>query len=88
MTALFGPPSISLGIEATATEPEPPARSATELFRGLLRSGLSPDQAGNLTARLLGLSIGRSRAWTVHELEHIVFLRTLADSGRLELPAA
>lgn len=88
MTALFPPASTDLDIEATAAEPEPRVRSATELFQGFLRRGLSPDEAANLTAHLLGLPIVRVRAWTVHEIEHLVFLRTLAENGRIDRPAA
>ncbi|HEY7736717.1 MAG TPA: hypothetical protein VH813_08000 [Candidatus Limnocylindrales bacterium] len=63
-------------------------RSATELFRGLLARGLSAEEAGNLTARLMGLEIGPYRAWTVQELEHLVFLRTLTLNGRIGQPVA
>ncbi|HEY7523330.1 MAG TPA: hypothetical protein VH720_06705 [Candidatus Limnocylindrales bacterium] len=84
MTALFPPAPSDLVSEATAIEPEPPERSPSALFRGLLARGLSADEAGNLTARLLGLDVVLRRAWTVHEIEHLVFLRSLAASGRLD----
>jgi hypothetical protein len=51
-------------------------------FRRLQQRGLSAAEAGNLTARLVGLQIVRT-AWTTHEIEHVIFLRTLVVEGRL-----
>jgi hypothetical protein len=50
--------------------------------RRLRQCGLTDDEAANLAARLVGLATPR-RAWTVHEIEHLVFLRTLVTDGRL-----
>ena len=50
--------------------------------RQLRQGGLTDDEAANLTARLVGLAPVR-RAWTVHEIEHLVFLRLLVADGRL-----
>ena len=50
-------------------------------FRRLCFCGLTPEQAGNLTARLEGLRPIRD-GWSVIEIERLVFLRWLIDQGR------
>jgi hypothetical protein len=50
-------------------------------FRRLRFCGLSPQQAGNLTARLEGLRPIRD-GWAVAEIERLVFLRWLVERGR------
>jgi hypothetical protein len=51
-------------------------------FRRLRLAGLTPDEAGNLTAHLAGLRVAGA-PWTVREIERLVFLRTLVERGRL-----
>jgi hypothetical protein len=45
--------------------------------------GLSMDEAANLTAHLSGLAVARS-GWTVRQIEHLLFLRSIVESGRLK----
>lgn len=64
---------------------EPPAReirSARTVFTKLRQCGLSLEEAGNLTARLEGLERAGS-AWRLAEVQHVLFLRWLVESGRL-----
>jgi hypothetical protein len=44
--------------------------------------GLSAIEAGNLTAHLSGLRIA-DQAWTLHEIERLLFVRALSERGRL-----
>jgi hypothetical protein len=44
--------------------------------------GLTPAEAGNLTAYLSGIG-PISGGWTVGQIERLLFLRHLARSGRL-----
>ena len=55
---------------------EPPAVT----YRRLGSKGLRPDEAGNLTAYLHGLSPVES-GWQVGEIERLVFLRHLVLRG-------
>jgi hypothetical protein len=48
----------------------------------LERCGLTSAEASRLTAHLLGLPAVTS-GWTLRQLEHLVFLRTIVESGRL-----
>ena len=59
-----------------------PAPSVRPTFRRLQLAGLTPDEAGNLTAHLTGLRV-TGAPWTVREIERLVFLRTLVERGRL-----
>jgi hypothetical protein len=67
---------------ALAYEPELPVAAPGVTFRRLRIAGLTAAQAGNLTARLSGLSPVRT-GWNVVEIERLLFLRSLVDSGRV-----
>jgi len=58
------------------------APSVRPTFRRLQLAGLTPDEAGNLTAHLTGLRV-TGAPWTVREIERVVFLRTLVERGRI-----
>ena len=45
--------------------------------------GLSVTEASNLTAHLNGLPAVDS-GWTVRQIEHLVFLRSILETGRLK----
>jgi hypothetical protein len=45
-------------------------------------SGLSLVEASNLTARLAGLRPART-GWTLGQVEHLLFLRSIVETGRL-----
>lgn len=66
----------------TAPEPAFPWRdTATKAtYRHLLFKGLLPDEAANLTAFLCGLHVGAGR-WTLTEVNRLLFLRRLAQTG-------
>jgi hypothetical protein len=67
---------------ASAEEPELPVAAPGVTFRRLRIAWLTPAQAGNLTARLSGLSPVRT-GWSVAEIERLLFLRSLVDTGRV-----
>ncbi|HEX5591431.1 MAG TPA: hypothetical protein VFX65_14155 [Candidatus Limnocylindrales bacterium] len=53
------------------------------LVRSLERWGMGGAEAGNLVGLLHGLRPVRG-GWSIHEIEHLRFLRALADGGRIE----
>jgi len=50
--------------------------------RGLRVAGLDATQAANLTARLVGLRAAKT-GWSLREIEGLLFIRSLVESGRL-----
>ena len=50
--------------------------------RRLQQCGLSANEAASLVGRLAGLQPVRG-GWTVRQVEHLVFLRAIVESGRL-----
>jgi len=67
-----------------ATEPSHVAirRPARVTYRQLAMRGLTPAEAGNLTAYLHGIG-PVSSGWTIGQIERLLFLRHLLRSGRL-----
>jgi hypothetical protein len=57
-------------------------RPARATYRQLAMRGLTPGEAGNLTAYLNGIGPVGS-GWTIGQIERLLFLRHLARSGRL-----
>jgi hypothetical protein len=51
--------------------------------RRLQLCGLSMAEASNLTAHLSGLAAVES-GWTVHQIEHLRFLRSIVETHRLK----
>ena len=51
--------------------------------RRLEQGGLSFTEASNLTAHLVGLHPVRT-GWSLRQVEHLLFLRTIVETGRLE----
>ena len=68
--------------EASAAPTGPEARSARSTYHRLRMVGLTAIEAGNLTAHLSGLRIA-DQAWTLHEIERLLFVRALSERGRL-----
>lgn len=64
---------------ALATVTPDTATRAT--YRSLLLRGLAPDEAANLTAYLCGIQVAET-AWTIGEVNRILFLRELNRAGR------
>ncbi len=64
---------------------EKPERRSAALaaYRDLGAKGMAPSEAGNLTAYLLGLRPA-DQAWTVAEIDRLLFLRYLVDRDRLD----
>ena len=52
------------------------------MARRLQLSGFTAAEVGNFTARFAGLAGARS-GWSVREVQHLVFLRTIVETGRL-----
>jgi hypothetical protein len=50
--------------------------------RGLQMRGLTATEAASLAGRLAGLH-GVRGGWTIRQVEHLVFLRAIVESGRL-----
>ena len=50
--------------------------------RRLQMGGLSLGEAANLTAHLAGLRPAET-GWTLRQVEHLLFLRSIVESGRL-----
>jgi hypothetical protein len=71
-----------------ASRHRPVQRSAARAtYRDLGARGLTPTEAGNLTAYLRGLR-PVDQGWTVAEIDRLLFLRYLVDRGRLIAPNA
>jgi hypothetical protein len=70
-------------LETTATEPVPRLDlDVRATSRRLRMGGWTAEEAANLVARLCGLRIGQ-RPWTVREIENLLFIRSMADAGRI-----
>jgi hypothetical protein len=67
---------------ATAAEPTVERRPVRSTYHRLRMVGLSPREAGNLTAHLNGLRVA-DQGWTLHEIERLLFVRALVERGRL-----
>ena len=64
-------------------QPGAPVDSLRAAYRGLRAIGLTESEAGNLSAHLVGLAHGR-RGWQFREIERLIFIRTLVESGRIK----
>jgi hypothetical protein len=51
--------------------------------RRLQQGGLTLGEASNLTAHLAGLPPVRT-GWSLRQVEHLLFLRSIVESGRLQ----
>jgi hypothetical protein len=72
------------GSRACATI-EPPTRQASTVvstYRRLQMAGLTTIEAANLTAHLSGLPI-EGQKWTINEIQGLLFVRSLVESGRI-----
>lgn len=59
------------------------AATTRDLVRRLELGGWQPAEAGNLVGLLYGLRPATG-GWSVHEIEHLRFIRTLVEAGTLE----
>lgn len=82
-----GRDSVTLSVTSSATvspvsHVSPGSRPSPRItYRNLLRRGLGPDEAANLTAFLFGIPVG-AHHWDVKEINRILFLRELTVAGR------
>ena len=65
----------------SASSVDPGAPGTTTTYRLLVRKGLAPDEAANLTAFLCGIPVGAQR-WKLAEVNRLLFLRSLRATGR------
>jgi len=65
----------------TATHAPAPTPSPRAVWRLLQMKGMTPDEAANLTAFLYGLPTADLR-WSLRQLNQLLFLRQLRQSGR------
>lgn len=82
MLTQSGAPTIRPEADLDGPDPRPDLGPAALVYRRLRICGLSAAEAANLTARLEGLAINR-QPWTIREVEHLRFLRSLVTGGRL-----
>lgn len=59
------------------------AESVREAYLGLRAMGWTEREAGNLAAHLAGLEVTR-KGWRIHEVEGLMFIRSLVATGRLD----
>jgi hypothetical protein len=76
--AAGGAPGPTPSDLSTSLDPRIATRAT---YRGLVRTGLSTEQAADLTAFLCGLPIGEVH-WTLGQLNRLLFYRALDASGR------
>jgi len=84
------PEKLDMAPQITAIRPEPIEDhetvrrdlAAALTTRRLQMSGLSLAEASNLTAHLAGLPPART-GWTLRQVEHLLFLRSIVETGRL-----
>jgi hypothetical protein len=67
----------------TTGEPARSRPSPDVIYRRLTIGGWDAHEAGNLIAHIEGLRPARF-GWSVREIDHLIFLRRMVESGRLE----
>jgi hypothetical protein len=67
---------------STAPAAASPAPATLATYRALIRKGLSPEEATNLTAFLCGIPLGEAH-WTLRQVNRLLFLRELHRTGRI-----
>ncbi len=71
------------GASAAILGPRRPVSDVRSTYHRLRMGGLTPAEAGNLTAHVAGLRVC-GRSWTLRQIEHLVFLRSIVDAGRID----
>lgn len=75
--------SIRADAPVEQVEDHPVDEPARTTYRRLRMAGLDATQAGNLTAHLAGIR-ATPKGWTLHEVESLLFVRSLVASGKLQ----
>ena len=65
----------------TPTTPEP-SLATQQIYRGLIRKGLTLAEAANLTAFLCGIPLNDVQ-WNLKQVNRLLFIRELHRTGRL-----
>ena len=68
-------------MNAPQTHAGPKPGPAAAAYRQLVMKGLAPQEAANVVATIAGIPIV-AQPWTLREVNHLVFLRTLRVGGR------
>ena len=68
----------------TPPEPRDTGLVTRATYRHLLMKGMAPDEAANLTALMAGIPIAEAR-WTLRQVNQLLFLRELHETGRFGL---
>jgi hypothetical protein len=78
------PPMVNrpVSIPAARRQTRARAESVRAAYRGLRAMGWTEGEAGNLAAHLAGLEVTR-KGWRIHEVEGLLFIRSLVSTGRL-----
>lgn len=79
-----GADAVTVSVSSTSAASPLSSRSRPSprvTYRNLLRRGLGPDEAANLTAFLFGIPVG-AHHWEVKEINRLLFLRELKVAGR------
>lgn len=75
-------PAQSVGDAAAETSPTTARVAARAMMWNLEAGGWTEREAGNLVGLLHGLRPARS-GWSEREIEHLRFLRSLVEAGRV-----
>lgn len=67
---------MSASAQTIGTTPRP-----SVAYRQLLMRGLTPGEAANIIALARGIPVGDT-PWTVRQISHLLFLRSMQDAGR------
>jgi len=71
----------TVSLPPAASPPPTPAPTPRAVWRLLQMKGMTPDEAASLTAFLYGLPTADLR-WTLPQLNQLLFLRQMRQSGR------
>ena len=73
-------PSLASGVTVRGSQASDEAGTIDSSYRLLMIRGLSSVEAGNVVAYISGLH-ATERGWTLHEIKHLVALRSLVADG-------
>jgi hypothetical protein len=75
--------STNTGASASAAATREPPADARATYRQLRAAGLDHVEAGNVTAYLAGLAPVET-GWEIAEIDRLLFVRYMAERGRLQ----
>ena len=78
--------AVGAGVAATSPASTPttthPSVATQQIYRGLIRTGLTLAEAANLTAFLCGIPLNDVQ-WNLKQVNRLLFIRELHRTGRL-----